>query len=186
MTIPSHGPAADAMKEQSPDDVLTGEVKIGALGAVLTANALGSCVAVMMLDRPRKIGGIAHVMLPGRASAARQTFRLRYAEDAVDELLRLLREAGSHLEDLTVCIAGGANVLERSEDVICERNIGSVTRTLLDRGIIISARSVGGTRRRRVKLNIEHGCFFCAIGDGQEHLLWSRETGAVRTHEAVL
>jgi chemotaxis protein CheD len=153
-------------------EVLTGEVKVGSPGTVLIVSALGSCVAVVVQDRRRRTGGIAHVMLPGKAAPSKTEVRHRYAEDSVSELLERLCESGSEIGDLTVCVAGGANVLERQDDTICSRNIASVTGILEEKGLDIAASSLGGTLRRRVRLDIERGQVLLAVGDGGEQVLW--------------
>lgn len=154
-------------------EVATGEVKIGAAGDSLVVSALGSCVAVVALDRVRRIGGIAHVMLPGQAAPEKAAVRHRYAVDAISELLDQLAFLGSSPKDLTVCLAGGGNVLEREQDLICARNIASVTEVVAEKGLAIAASSLGGTRRRRVKLDIAQGSVLCREGNEGEAVLWS-------------
>jgi chemotaxis protein CheD len=47
--------------------VMTGEVKVAnAVDRVnLVSSALGSCIAVCVYDAEQKIGGMAHMMMPG-------------------------------------------------------------------------------------------------------------------------
>ena len=166
------------MKGVYVEEVTTGEVKTGTEDATLVVSALGSCIAVMVLDREQKVGGIAHVMLPGQAAPAKTGVRHRYAVDAVSELLERLLALGSRMSDLTVCLAGGGNVLEREQDLICTRNIASVTEVITEKGLAVAASSLGGTRRRRVKLDIGRGRFLCRIGDDLETELWSPGSAA--------
>ena len=48
-------------------DVQIGQVKAGTGGVILKSSAIGSCVVVVAYDTARKVGAMAHIMLPGRA-----------------------------------------------------------------------------------------------------------------------
>ena len=172
------------MNERLIEEVLTGEVKIGSSGTMLVVSALGSCVAVMIQDRTRRVGGIAHVMLPGVAAPDKAAVRHRYAADSVNELLDRLITSGSRLSDLTVCAVGGANVLERRDDTICSRNIASVMEIIREKRLTIAASSLGGILRRRVRMDIEQGEVLCTIGDEGEQVLWAPGAGMARDEAA--
>jgi chemotaxis protein CheD len=171
------------MQGANGQEVPTGEVRVGPAGATLVVSALGSCIAVVAFDLARKVGGIAHVMLPGQAAPAKAAVRHRYAVDAVNELLAQLSSLGSTPGDLTICLAGGANVLEREEDLICARNIASVTEVVSEKGLAVVARSLGGTRRRRIKLDVARGCVQCRVGDDGETVLWPEDRETVTNRE---
>ena len=68
-------------------DVGTGEVAVSSQAVVLRVMAIGSCVVVIAYDRDRKIGGMAHIMLPGRALRKGSVDRAKYTEDAIDIFL---------------------------------------------------------------------------------------------------
>ncbi len=155
-------------------EVSTGEVQTGNTDVVFSVSALGSCIAVIAYDPCRMSGGIAHVMLPGSSAGKHCGDRLRYAEDAIAELLIRMEALGSVTDQLVVCLAGAGNVLQRADDSICAMNIGSVLRTLSDCGIRVSALSLGGTLRRRVRLDLAEGCVFCAEGNANETILWKK------------
>lgn len=155
-------------------EVSTGEVKTGAATTVFTVSALGSCIAVIAYDPGRLCGGIAHVMLPGSAEKKPYTDKFRYAEDAIEELLSQMDQTGSARTGLVICLAGAGNVLKRPDDAICSMNISSVLQALDSRGTTVTARSLGGTERRRVKLDLAAGCIFCAEGNNRETILWQK------------
>ncbi len=90
-----------------PVEVLTGEVKVAAVG-VLRASALGSCVAVAMLDVEAGIGGLAHVMLPGSSPGYRDAKGTKYAEDGIRELIHSMTAQGARLESLVACVLSAA------------------------------------------------------------------------------
>lgn len=164
------------LNTETLQEVYTGEVRSARQRAVLISNAIGSCVAVMMVDKTTQAGGIAHVMLPGSAESAEPEHRFRYAENAIHELLRQMKELGSREADLIAVLAGGGNVLQRPDDTICSKNICSVLSTLKQRQVPVAAFSLGGTERRKVRLDLLNCRAFQAVGDGCEEELWRSAT----------
>ncbi len=152
--------------------VNTGEVKSGGSETILNSGAIGSCVVIAAFDPIMCVGVMAHVMLPGKSPQERTLNSLRYASDAVDELFNQLVTKGSNIENVQVCMAGGANVLKRENDTIGYNNIASVEKLLHELNVNICAKSIGGTERRTVLFHVETGCVFFTIGDSKEKLLW--------------
>lgn len=157
-------------------EVLTGEVKTAHDG-VLRASALGSCIAVVLHDAEIPVGGLAHVMLPGAAPNAEDGKRTKYAEDGLLELLRNLTSMGARPERLIACVVGGANVLEREDDTICEANICSVLSLLEEQGLESRATEVGGTERRSLSVDVGSGCVSYTVGSSSPMLLWRADRG---------
>jgi len=155
-------------------DVSTGEVKVGRSEAVLASNGIGSCIAIVALDMEHRVGGIAHVMLAGKAPA-KEKIKTKYAADAINCLLRKMRANGAARAGLKVFIAGGGNVLKLKDDTVCAANIKSAGELLRKKGILIVKRSVGGTQRRTVRLDIGGSSVHYSLGNGPEELLWSAE-----------
>ncbi|MEA3558296.1 MAG: chemotaxis protein CheD [Candidatus Thermoplasmatota archaeon] len=153
-------------------DVNTGEVKAGTNETILRSNAIGSCIVIVAYDPVKKMGGLAHVMVPGTAPDGKKTRRTIYAADAVEELMNRMIELGVAKEDIETCLVGGGNVLERNDDTISEDNINSVIGILTKRNLLIKAKSIGGTDRRTVSLDVQTGCVRFTEGDGPETLLW--------------
>ncbi|MBI5074804.1 MAG: chemotaxis protein CheD [Nitrospirae bacterium] len=156
-------------------EVLTGEVRTESAGTVLVVSAIGSCIAVIMHDPVVRVGGIAHVMLPGKCRRPDHADRFRYADDAVTELFGQMLRKGAHKEDLTVCLAGAGNVLQRPEDNICSMNIEAVTGVLSRLGLTVSAESLGGMQRRSVRLDIAAGTVLYSVGGGPFSVLFRSE-----------
>jgi len=153
-------------------DLGVGQVSATRRPVALRTPALGSCIAVVVYSAGKGIGGMAHVMLPGRApsSAAEKT---RYAVEAIEELLERMARLGAGSDRIEAVVAGGANVLASGDDTICHKNIDSVRRTLEARGIVIRAAALGGLCRRSVSMDVTEGRVWCTEGDGQARLLWS-------------
>ncbi len=157
------------------EEVCTGEVKTSDKGRILTASALGSCIAISIYDPQKRVGGMAHIMLPGRAPVNNSSNQSRYAENGIEDLIRQITSYGSNISRLHCIIAGGANVLKREDDTVCKMNIDSTLETLKEKGLKIDAYSLGGEMRRRIKFNIEDGIISCKEGDGDEAVLWKKQ-----------
>ena len=137
-------------------DINTGEVLVSSQGSILRAQALGSCIAVVAYEPDFKVGGIAHIMLPGHASSS-EIYPYRYCENAIDHLENLVKLT-SGLERLSgVCLVGAGNVLHDIEDTICPNNINSVCSYLKIKDINILASVLGGFSRKSVFLDLVSG-----------------------------
>jgi chemotaxis protein CheD len=154
-------------------DVQIGEVKAECGGVILKSKAIGSCIAIVAYDAMRKIGAMAHVMLPGRAPANKKSSeRMKYAADAIDVLVNRMIQLGSRNGDIEVVLVGGGNVLDRPDDTICRDNIESALEFCGKKHMRVKAQAVGGTERRSVSLDVECGTVFYSEGNGSEVELW--------------
>ncbi len=153
-------------------DVQTGKVEAAGKETILRSNAIASCIVIVAYDPMKRLGALAHVMVPGVAPAGRTAQRTRYAADAIKEMMNRIIELGANEENIGVCLVGGGNVLKKKDDSICQANIESVTSILTDRGLNIQAKDLGGMLRRNVTLDVEKGTVRYTVGDGKEQLLW--------------
>ena len=154
-------------------NVHTGEVRVNGDDTIIRTNALGSCVAVVMYDFPHKVGGLAHVMLPGSSPKNRaDNHRLKYTENAIALQLELMIECGARIDRIKAVLAGGANVLNKPNDTICEDNIYSVKQTLAAAAIPVMAEATGGILRRSITLDVKEGSCYYTEDSSREMLLW--------------
>lgn len=156
-------------------DIATGEVKVGKNSEMLVSNAIGSCIAVIALDTEQKIGGIAHVMLSGRAPDHEQN-KTKYVHNAIEELFRKMCACECVENNLKVFIAGGGNVMKSKDDNICRDNIRSTVEFLKSKGINIFKKAVGGNERRAVRLDIYNSIVYYCEGNGLEKIFWKADT----------
>lgn len=158
------------MKEQII--VQTGVVKTGERNDVLKSSPIGSCVVVVFFDEKVYAGGMAHIMLPGKAPEKKNTTTpTRYAENAIKDLLKQVFELGFRNNHIKAVIAGGGNVLKRDGDMIGIYNINSVVNLLKKENIPILAQSVGGTNRKSVRFDIAKCIIYFTEGDSREKIL---------------
>ena len=152
-------------------DVNTGQVKAAVEKGILRSVGIGSCVVVAAYNLSSKIGGMAHIMLPG--IAPQQCLeKTKYAFDGIEQLLNQMFEAGAGTDEIEVCLVGAGNVLQKEDDTICDANIESVTGLLKEKNIPIMASVLGGTKRKSVFMDVENGCISYTEGDEKEKVLW--------------
>ena len=149
--------------------VSTGCIATGSKEGVLTSSPLGSCVAVVAYDVNTKIGGLAHVMLPGKSPKGNNN---RYAENAITNLIGELKNLGVPEKNIEICLVGGANVLRKENDNIADQLIISVYEILEKKKLNVIASSLGGYERRTAKLNLCSGIVNFTVGDSLENKLY--------------
>ncbi|MEA1981730.1 MAG: chemotaxis protein CheD [candidate division Zixibacteria bacterium] len=147
-------------------DVDTGEIQVSSEPIILQSIALGSCVALVVYDRNLKIGGIAHIMLPGKSLSAKNT---KFSADAIESLLESINKLGAKTSDLEISIVGGANVLREGD--IPNKVIESVLYYLKKSNLELNNMRVGGVERRSVFLDIESGNVFYTEGNSTKKIL---------------
>lgn len=122
--------------------------------------ALGSCVAVMVYDRSKNIGGLIHIALPdsgiNKEKAAKQPGY--FADTGLDIFLAELRRFGAERKNSFIKIAGGASIMDENKTFdIGRRNIIAVKRILWKMGLGVIKEDVGGVHSRTVSLNVGTG-----------------------------
>ena len=152
-------------------DVNTGEIAVRRGEYKLRSMAIGSCIVIAVYDSHAKVAGMVHVMLPGHMPH-QSSDKTKYAVSGIEELLNQMLESGSKVNNMDVCLIGAGNVLQNSHDTICQDNIKSVTTTLAEKNIPVSASVLGGTERRSVTLDAKSGRILYRKRDNPEKLLW--------------
>lgn len=126
----------------------------------LTAFGLGSCVGVALYDRASKIGGLAHAMLPSSRFHSDAPIPGKFADTAIDSLLKALLEEGADLAGLEAKLVGGANMfaaIVNQAVPIGMRNVTAAREKLMEKGIPVTGEEVGGTQGRTVVFSLADG-----------------------------
>jgi chemotaxis protein CheD len=135
--------------------VRMGEIAVAAQEGVLRT-LLGSCIGLVLYDRRRRTGGLAHIVLPD--SQGRSDQLGKYVDTAVPELIRQMEAAADEKLQLTARFAGGANMFATSADeTIGLQNSQRIRETLKNRGIAIEGDDCGGTKGRRLSFDVATG-----------------------------
>ena len=127
---------------------------------VLRTPPLGACLGVSIFEPVAKVAGIMHSMLPDSGiDPARGVSRPgMFLDTGLASMLVRARELGAKLENLVVCVAGGARILdETSYFNIGHRNFEVLTGLLNELGLKLKAQEVGGLSNRAMLLSAATG-----------------------------
>ena len=69
-----------------------GEYKIASSPILLQTIGIGSCIAVCLYDAKKKIGGLAHILLPDSSKANKDVNELRFADKAIGAMLNSMKQ----------------------------------------------------------------------------------------------
>ncbi|HEX6922248.1 MAG TPA: chemotaxis protein CheD [Bacillales bacterium] len=136
------------------------EMDIAVSPQVIRTIGLGSCVGVVVYDPWLRAAALAHVMLPDSSLAKGNAANpAKFADLAVEELVKMLMHKGSKGRGLKAKLAGGAQMfqsLAMSEAArIGPRNVEEVERQLARLGIEKVAADVGGNSGRTIEFDPE-------------------------------
>jgi chemotaxis protein CheD len=128
--------------------------------SVLVTYALGSCIAVLVHDPVRLVGGMIHYMLPLSSVTPEKSKEkpAMFADTGVPMLFHQMYAFACKKEDLVVRVAGGANIHdENGVFEIGKRNYVVLRKLLWKSGVAIAGESVGGSASRTVRLFVGSG-----------------------------
>ncbi len=128
--------------------------------SILSTYALGSCVGVVMFDPQRGIAGMLHVMLPDSKATPEKAIEKphMFADTGMASLMKAVTSLGAKKENLSIYLAGGANVLKGADFFkIGERNSTTIKRYLLDQGLRTKREDLGGLNNRTLHFKISAG-----------------------------
>ena len=122
--------------------------------------ALGSCIAIAVHDPVTKVGGLLHYLLPDVEgdTTRRRDNPFLCANTGIPELLNRCMQLGARKHRLSICAAGGASVLDRSDFFnVGHKNHLGLRKALSEAGLTIHAEAIGGYVSRSVRLDIGTG-----------------------------
>lgn len=141
-------------------------VDVAAIGVVSDARALlvtyglGSCIALCVHDRVRRVAGMLHYMLPC-ASVAPDKAHDRpamFGDTGIELLFARMAERGCARSDLVIKAAGGGQMYDdRGLFRIGERNYALLKMVLEQHKLSLAADDVGGNKSRTVRLYAADG-----------------------------
>ncbi len=120
---------------------------------------LGSCIGICLYDTVKKVGGIAHIMLP--VFNEKSTSKKKYADTAIPLLLEELEKIGAEKKNITAKIVGGARMFKFSENskmgMIGINNAEKSREVLKNMNIKIVSEDTGGDSGRTIDFYLETG-----------------------------
>jgi chemotaxis protein CheD len=148
-------PAVDKLRAIAVPSIRMGEISVATDGEELRT-LLGSCIGLALFDSQRKIGGLAHVILP--LSQGRNDRPGKFVDTAIPHLLGALEELAGGKLRLSAKIAGGASMFTMTAAANIGRlNVETCEAILVRMRIPILARHCGGEQGRRMTLNTASG-----------------------------
>lgn len=126
---------------------------------VVLRTILGSCVGICIYDRIKKIGGMAHILLP--VDTSNGVIIEKFAETAIPFLVQQLIKQGAKKEFMSAKIAGGASMFKFEASVqlgqIGERNIEETKKVLSKMQIPLLEEDTGGSAGRVIDFYLDDG-----------------------------
>ena len=134
-------------------EVHIGHVAVSEDSERLIASGVGSCVVVTLYDPNRRIGAMAHAILPSASRTRGDGPDTRHVDMAIDAMLKDLLARGASKQDLEAKIVGGANMFADFESDIGQKNVAGAKAKLEAEGIRLVGESVGGSIGRSVEFS---------------------------------
>jgi chemotaxis protein CheD len=137
------------------------EFRVARAPAVLIAYGLGSCLGVILDDRQRCLGGMAHTLLPTPRPGVKEVRLAKFVDAAIRLMADELVSQGATPGCLTARLVGGANMFEPlyapAEDSVGARNVRAARATLEALEIPLLAEDIGGSHGRTVEFDLTSG-----------------------------
>lgn len=137
------------------------EMAVARNPTILAAHSLGSCVGVILYDPLMKIGGLAHIMMPDIDQAKAKKNKAKFANTAIEILLKKMHRSGAEKRRIKAKIVGGAdmffNVNSSGQMKIGEKNTLAVKKELKKEKVKIVAEDTGGNSGRSIRFLTETG-----------------------------
>lgn len=120
---------------------------------------LGSCVSVCLYDPVVQIGGMNHILLPGKADLDHFDRSARYGINAMEILINRLLKEGAQRRNLRAKVFGGAHILRSVEEFHSpgSRNLQFVFRFLEIEQFPVVNMDIGGHNARKVFFRTDNG-----------------------------
>lgn len=128
--------------------------------AVIITYALGSCIAVIVHDPVRRVGGMIHYMLPlSKVSPDKARAKpAMFADTGIPLLFERLYALGCRKQDLVVKVAGGGKLYDdKGTFDIGRRNYTVLRKMFWKNKVMIAAEDVGGAKSRTARLWVGSG-----------------------------
>lgn len=134
------------------------QYKVGFEGDLLVAQALGSCVGIVLYDHRLRIAGMAHVLLPAPLNGNALPSG-KFVVSAVPALVKKLEGASQQKPRLRAKLVGGANMFGRlgTGKNVGKRNVEQARQVLRSLHIPLAGQDVGGTWARTAELDVATG-----------------------------
>lgn len=118
---------------------------------------LGSCVSFSLWHPERKIGGMCHYMLPSREQNGTKDLDGKYADEALQLLVKEIEQEGTRPQEYVAKVFGGGNMLDIHGINVSERNVDIARKLIKFYGFKRGGECLGGVGHRNVIFDIWNG-----------------------------
>src|SRR5690554_3920898 len=84
---------------------------------ILTTLGLGSCVGIALYDKINKVAGLAHIMLPSSLEIKNNSNKAKFADTAIEELIKEMLFLGASKKYIVAKLAGGSQMFSFDSNV---------------------------------------------------------------------
>ena len=151
------------------------DLKVCKAPTALTTIGLGSCVGVCIWDTATGVGGLAHIMLPDSTKIKNNSNTLKFADSAIDEMIRQMLGMGANRYRLKAKIAGGAQMFafdcQNEAMRVGFANVEAVKDKLKKENIILQAEDTGGSHGRTIVFYPQTGKLSIKTIDNPEYTI---------------
>jgi len=148
-------------KKGSLIEVGMAEVRVGSFPDVLVTRGLGSCIGIAIYEPRKKIGALAHAMLPSIANAKAKFNPAKYVDSAVSIMIDELKKRGVQPHQLVAKLFGGAHMFSSipldSPFNVGGKNIDKAREILASYGIKVVGEDTGGNYGRTIFFDLDTG-----------------------------
>jgi len=139
---------------------------------VVVSTFLGSCVAACLFDPENRIGGMNHILLPGKASFKDFNVEARFGINAMELLINAMMKLGANRYRIKGKVFGGAHVTPAlsAEGAVGRKNADFILEFLERENIDVVSQDMGGHNSRRIYFHTDSAQVFLRRG----HTLASR------------
>lgn len=138
-----------------------GQVFVSADGTKIST-ILGSCAAVCLWDKRKRIGGMNHYLLPEGGENSANPYR--YGNNANSALLKQMLALGCNVKDLQAKIFGGASAfMADPENSLGAQNVKLAEEFLQELRIPLILKDVSGKRGRRLTFHADDGTTYLKV-----------------------
>lgn len=126
---------------------------------VIIQTVLGSCVAVCLYDPCQGIGGMNHILLPGKADLNKFDVSARYGVNAMELLINRMMNLGVDRGRLVAKVFGGAHMISSisRENGVGDKNVSFVLEFLKREKIKVLSSDVGRNDSRKILFYTDSG-----------------------------
>ncbi|MFN2268650.1 MAG: chemotaxis protein CheD, partial [Desulfonatronovibrio sp.] len=120
---------------------------------------LGSCVAVCLYDPYQGIGGMNHILLPGKADLDKFDVSARYGVNAMELLINRMMSLGVDRRRLVAKVFGGAHMISSisKENGVGDKNVTFAMDFLKRENIRLVSSDVGKKDSRKILFCTDSG-----------------------------